>query len=174
VEAEVRSVPVLLPTARFISAAVAYSRGAIDEALVAATEAVRLLSEQPIEEWEELTHLTLIETLLAADQEAEANKALEAAFTKICDRARKITRAEHRHAYLERIPEVNRIVDLARDRLGKSLPFFAALPLKRPPTKQSSDAIPAVTVPPPTKQSSDSIHAVTAPTAPPKSDKPEK
>ncbi len=147
VEAEVRSVPVLLPTARFISAAVAYSRGAIDEALVAATEAVRLLSEQPIEEWEELTHLTLIETLLAAEQEAEANKALEAAFSKICDRARKITRAEHRHAYLERIPEVNRIVDLARERLGKSLPFFAALPLKRPPTKPSSDGIPAVTAP---------------------------
>ncbi len=121
----------------------------IDEALVAATEAVRLLSEQPIEEWEELTHLTLIETLLAAEQDAEANKALEVAFAKICDRARKITRAEHRHAYLERIPEVNRIVELARERLGKSLPFFAALPLKRPPTKTSasSDANPAVAGP---------------------------
>lgn len=142
VEAEVRSVPVLLPTARFISAAVAYSRGAIEEALVAATEAVRLLNEQPIEEWEELTHLTLIETLLAADQETEANKALEVAFSRICDRARKISRAEHRHAYLERIPEVSRIVDLARERLGKSLPFFAALPLKRPPKPAAPPAVP--------------------------------
>jgi hypothetical protein len=121
VEAEVRQLPALLPTARFVSAAVSYSRGEIGEALGLAQEAV------------ELTHLTLIETLFAVDDDGGADSALEAAFSAICDRARKIARVEHRNAYLERIPEVARIVDLAKERLGKSLPFFNSLPLRPPP-----------------------------------------
>lgn len=133
VEAEVRSVPVLLPTSKFLSAAVAYSRGSLEEALDLAKDAVRLLQDNPVEEWEELTYLTLIETSIALGAEAEANQVLESAFQSICDRARKIARSEHRHAYLERIPEVNRLVTFARERLGKNLPFFAALPLKPPP-----------------------------------------
>jgi hypothetical protein len=133
VEAEVRQLPALLPTARFVSAAVSYSRGEIGEALGLAQEAVELTRANPVEEWEELTHLTLIETLFAVDDDGGADSALEAAFSAICDRARKIARVEHRNAYLERIPEVARIVDLAKERLGKSLPFFNSLPLRPPP-----------------------------------------
>lgn len=134
VNAEVRNIPVLLPTARFVAAAVAYSRGELEDALVLSRDAVELLKKQPVEEWEELTHLTLIESLLGfEDQELEANRRIDAAFSMVVERARKIGRAEHRHAYLERIPEVNRIIELAHERLGKNLPFFASLPLKPPP-----------------------------------------
>lgn len=133
VEAEVRQMPALLPTARFVSAAVSYSRGEIGEALGLAQEAIELTRSNPVEEWEELTHLTLIETLFAVDDDSGADSALETAFVAICDRARKIARAEHRNAYLERIPEVARIVDLAKERLSKSLPFFNSLPLRPPP-----------------------------------------
>ncbi len=133
VEAEVRAVPALSAVSRFLSAAVAYSRGAVDDALAHARAALEIHQRMPMEEWEELTHLTLIETLHVKGDAAEANKALENAFQAVCDRARKIQRPEHRTAYLERIPEVERIVSMARTRLGKSLPFFAALPLKPPP-----------------------------------------
>ncbi|MFO0555593.1 MAG: AAA family ATPase [Polyangiaceae bacterium] len=136
VEAEVRAVPVLAPTAKFVAAAVAYSRGELDEALVLAREAVELTRTSPVEEWEELTHLTLIETLYANEEDAAADAALEIAFTLVCDRARKISRAEHRNAYLERIPEVHGIVELARERRGRNLPFFAALPLRPPPSSR--------------------------------------
>ncbi len=168
VEAEVRSVPVLSPTARFICAAVAYSRGALEEAIALSGDAVRLLAEQPMEEWEELTHLTLIESLIADEQDEQANLALDAGFTLVCERARKISRAEHRHAYLERIPEVFRIIELARERLGKSLPFFAALPLK-PPPRPPSDSLPGErSLPPPRPEAakSDGPKAET-PSAPP-------
>jgi tetratricopeptide (TPR) repeat protein len=150
VEAEVRSVPVLLPTSKFVSAAVTYSRGATEEALELAMEAVKLLKDQPVEEWEELTHLTLIETQLALEDDAAANHAIEEAFSLVCERARKITRTEHRNAYLERIPEVCRIVELAKERLGKSLPFFAALPLRPPPGNATTRPGAMSTVPPPT------------------------
>ncbi len=133
VEAEVRAVPVLVPTSKFVAAAVAYSRGSLEEALELAREAVRLLEVQPVEEWEELTYLTLIETLIALEHDEEADRVIDKAFTSICNRARKISRAEHRHAYLERIPEVYRIIELARERLKKSLPFFASLPSKSDP-----------------------------------------
>ncbi|NUP12674.1 MAG: protein kinase [Polyangiaceae bacterium] len=155
VEAEVRGVPVLLPTSKFVSAAVAYSRGAMDEALELAREAVKLMQERPVEEWEELTYLTLIETLFVFDRDADADRVIETAFSAICDRARKISRAEHRNAYLERIPEVARIAELARERLAKTLPFFAALPLKRPPAPSTSPPTlkpqaPSTSPPPPT------------------------
>lgn len=149
VEAEVRSIPVLVPTSKFVSAAIAYSRGALEDALELARDAVALTQNRPVEEWEELTHLTLIETFAALEDDASADRATEAAFSAICERARKITRSEHRHAYLDRIPEVARIVDLARERLGKNLPFFASLPLKPPPPSGSKPVPPPVAVPPP-------------------------
>lgn len=133
VQAEARTLPALATAAKFITAAVAYSRGQLQEARDTATSAIAALATVPMEEWEELLYLTLVETHLALGENEAADKVLDAAFTGVCDRARKIARTDHRNAYLDRIPEVGRIVSLAKTRLGRTLPFFASIPLKPPP-----------------------------------------
>ncbi len=133
VQAEVRALPSLATTSKFLCAAVALARGQLQEARELATGAVAALATVPMEEFDELLYLTLVETHIALGSEGEADTALEAGFTLLCDRARKIARVEHRNAYLDRLPEVRRLVELAKTRLGKSLPFFAAIPLRPPP-----------------------------------------
>jgi tetratricopeptide (TPR) repeat protein len=134
VQAEVRNLPALATTAKVLGAAVAFSRGQLDDAATLARDAITAVAKEPLEEWEELLYLTHVETVLAKGApKEEADQAIEQAFSVVCERARKIGRTEHRNAYLERLPEVRRIVEIAREKLGKSLPFFASLPLKPPP-----------------------------------------
>jgi hypothetical protein len=133
VQAEARALPALATSAKFITAAVAYSRGQLQDARDSAQSAVDALATVPMEEWEELLYLTLVETQLAMGDGAAADRALEGAFNCVCDRARRIARPEHRNAYLDRTPEVRRIVELAKTRLNKTLPFFNAILLKPPP-----------------------------------------
>jgi tetratricopeptide (TPR) repeat protein len=137
VQAEARTLPALATSAKFITAAVAYSRGQLQDAREQASSAVASLATVPMEEWEELLYLTLVETHLALGENAEADKVLEAAFNCVCERARRIARTEHRNAYLDRMPEVGRIVSLARTRIGKTLPFFNTIGLKPPPKPAS-------------------------------------
>lgn len=133
VEAEVRGLEALRPTGCFLLARVALARHDHARAAEHARRAIELVERTPVEEWEELTHLTLVEAELALGHVDRAHAALDAAFLVVCDHARRIPRLEQRNSYLGRVPEVREIVTLARERLGRSLPFFAALPPLRPP-----------------------------------------
>ncbi|MFO0619631.1 MAG: protein kinase [Polyangiaceae bacterium] len=128
-----RPMPVLSATAAFTTAQVhaALARlaagtpneaAARDLALVSALEAHNKMVAMPVEEWEEATHLTLVDAFLLRGDDLNANRALEAAFRSVHHRTRQIARAEHRDLYTQRIPEIARILTLARDRLGLTLP----------------------------------------------------
>ncbi len=133
VEAEVRGLEALRPTGCFLLARVALARHDHARAAAHARRAIELVERTPVEEWEELTHLTLVEAELALGNVDAAHAALDAAFMVVCEHARRVPRLEQRNSYLGRVPEVREIVTLARERLGRSLPFFAALPPLRPP-----------------------------------------
>jgi tetratricopeptide (TPR) repeat protein len=119
---ESRAVPSLYHGALFVMARVQLARRYLESALEAAREVDRRLSAGPVEEWEEAMRLTLIEALIAVDRKEEADAALDAAFRALVAHASAIGRMDHRAAFLTRNEEVRRILDLARDRLGRSLP----------------------------------------------------
>jgi tetratricopeptide (TPR) repeat protein len=121
---EARPHVAILPQARFALARVQLARRAIDAAVETAREAAHAIDGMPVEEWEEAIRLTLVEALLAAGEIEEADHALDMAFRLVISRARAIRRPEHRAAFLRRIAETARIVDLARERLGRQLPPF--------------------------------------------------
>jgi tetratricopeptide (TPR) repeat protein len=121
---ETRLNPGLYVTALFTLARAQLARGAIEAALEAAREANARLAAGPVEEWEEYMRLVLVEALLVADEPDEANAVLDGAFRALVDRARRIRRPEHRQAFLGRVMEVRRLVELARERLGYALPAF--------------------------------------------------
>jgi serine/threonine protein kinase/tetratricopeptide (TPR) repeat protein len=123
---ETRSQPSLQVTASFALARVQLARRAIEAALEAGRDANERLASGPVEEWEEYTRLTYVETLLAAGREAEASAVLEAAFHALVKSASSIRRTDHRTAFLTRTEEVRRLVELAKERLGLSLPVGPA------------------------------------------------
>src|SRR5262249_32525602 len=98
---------------------------AFDAALEAAREASEPLSSGPVEEWAEFIRLTVVEALIALERHEEANRALETAFEQLIAQARSIRRPDHRRAFLSRNEEIARLVELARDRLGRTLPNFS-------------------------------------------------
>ncbi len=120
VESETRSHTALYPEALFALSRVQLARRVLDGALESATEANRRLEAGPIEEWDDFIRLTQIEVLTACGRQDEADAYLEKAFRAVVERARAITRPEHRAAFLGRNEEVNRILELARDRLGRA------------------------------------------------------
>jgi hypothetical protein len=95
------------------------ARRVLDGALESATEANRRLEAGPTEEWDDFIRLTRIEILNASGRQQEADAHLEAAFDAVVERARAIQRPEHRDAFLTRNEEINHILQLARDRLGR-------------------------------------------------------
>jgi tetratricopeptide (TPR) repeat protein len=119
---ETRTIPGLYTTAVFVLGKVQMARRYLESALELCRESVQRLESLPVEEWEEATRLTLAETLLAIGHDQEADLVLDAAFAAVVKHAGAIARADHRHAYLTRVEEVRRIVDLGRDRLGRVLP----------------------------------------------------
>jgi tetratricopeptide (TPR) repeat protein len=120
VESETRSHTALYPEALFALSRVQLARRVLDGALESASEANRRLEAGPIEEWDDFIRLTLIEVLTACGRQQEADAYLERAFHAVVDRARAITRPDHRAAFLGRNEEINRILELARDRLGRA------------------------------------------------------
>jgi tetratricopeptide (TPR) repeat protein len=121
---EARPHAAVLPQASFALARVQLARRAIDAAVETARDAAHAIETVAVEEWEEAIRLTLVEALLAAGEVDEADHALDMAFRGVIARARAIRRPEHRASFLRRIAETARIVDLARERLGRQLPPF--------------------------------------------------
>jgi tetratricopeptide (TPR) repeat protein len=108
----------------FTLARVQLARGAVEAAIELARDACQYLASGPVEEWEELCRLVLVQALLHADEPDEADQVLGTAFDAIVARAHRIKRPDHRQAYLGRNAEVVELVQLAQARLGRTLPQF--------------------------------------------------
>ncbi|HRI70625.1 MAG TPA: AAA family ATPase, partial [Polyangium sp.] len=119
---ETRAQPALQILAIFALSRVQLARRAIPAALETARDANTRLAAAPVEEWEELIRLTLIEALLANGDEQEANDVLGAAFTALTERVLSIRYPHHRDAFVRRNEEVYRIAELAYHRLGRYFP----------------------------------------------------
>jgi len=138
---DVGSVPALAPVAAFLAAHVHLSIGrtvqgqagrpSLERALAHALDFVRLLEQTPVEEWEELARLTLVDGHLRLGHHAEADAALHVAHARVVDRARMMRLVPHRQAYFERVPEIRATVALAEQRLGLGLPSFGPPALPR-------------------------------------------
>ncbi len=121
---EARTNPGLYLVALFVLAKVQLARRYLESALEAAREVNQRLAAGPVEEWDEYMRLTLVEALVALDRRQEADLALDGAFRSVLEHASAIGRGDHRRAFLTRNEEVRRIVELARERLGRGLPEF--------------------------------------------------
>jgi tetratricopeptide (TPR) repeat protein len=130
---ETRAHPGLYTTALFALSRVQLARRELTGAIETGRECEKRLAEAPVEEWEEGIRLTLVLALLEANHDREANTVLERAFSALVDRARGITNPAHRHSFLTRNDEARQIIELAKARLGKSIPNFAP-PLHRRPS----------------------------------------
>lgn len=117
--------PALQLAAFFVLARAQLARRAYGPALGAAREAYRRLAAGPAEEWEEYIYLTLVETLIAAGRPTEADVALEEAYRALQERIQGIRHPYQRGAFLRRNDEVDRLLQLARERLGLTLPIDA-------------------------------------------------
>jgi len=148
---ETRTNPSLYWAGLFVMSRVQLARRYLDSAVDAAREVDKRLTAGPVEEWDEYMRLTLIEALLALDQKAEADAALDRAFRVVVDHAAAIGRLDHRRAFLTRNEEVRRIVELARERLGRSLPEIAE-PRRDPPPPAPPVAPPGAPPVPPTRK----------------------
>jgi tetratricopeptide (TPR) repeat protein len=112
-----------------VLAQVQLARRAVDSALAACEEALeRLGAVGSIEEGEEWLRLVYVEALLSAGRGEEADKALRAAHACVMGRCAQLGRQEHRDAFLSRLYECRRIVDLAVERLGLPPPAIASAP----------------------------------------------
>jgi tetratricopeptide (TPR) repeat protein len=119
---ETQSLPALHTIALFVLAKVQLARRYLESALELSREVSQRLAALPVEEWEEYMRLNFVETLLAMGMEGEADAVLDGAFRAVSAHAAAIGRGDHRHAFLHRLEEVRRIVELARERLGRMLP----------------------------------------------------
>ncbi|EYF02811.1 Hypothetical protein CAP_6546 [Chondromyces apiculatus DSM 436] len=126
--------PALQVTAWFTLARAQLTRRAYEGALVAAREAYQRLAGGPIEEWEEYTRLTLVEALIATGHLTEADAILDEAFHILLERAKRIHNPYQRSAFLRRNDEIDRLLHLARERLGRTLPPLDATADQRTPT----------------------------------------
>jgi len=117
---ETRTQPALQSIAIFALSRVQLARRAVDAAIELARDANGRLDAAPVEEWEEMIRLTLIEALLTVGETEEADAALDQAFRALKERVRNIRQAHHRDAFVRRNEEVYRIVQLAYHRLGLS------------------------------------------------------
>ncbi|MGK3982432.1 protein kinase [Sorangium sp. So ce136] len=124
--------------ASFALARVQLARRELKAAVDAAREASRHLEGGPIEEWNDAIRLTLVEALLATGDEAAGNAALDAAFTALAARVEALRDPRHREAFLRGSDDIGRLIALARERLGRSLPASSAP--QRAPTSRMEPA----------------------------------
>ncbi|XXX81293.1 protein kinase [Sorangium sp. So ce134] len=139
-EETARHATALQAMASFALARVQLARRELRDAVLAAREAARHLEGGPIEEWNDAIRLTLVEALLATGEEREAHAALEAAFTALCARVEALRDPRHREAFLHGSDDVGRLIALARERLGRSLPASAAPHAADPSAKRPAAA----------------------------------
>lgn len=119
---EARSILPLQVTAAFVSAHVLLARRELEAAVEAARDANQRLAMGPVEEWEEYMRATLVDALYATGRDEEGDAVLDVAFRSLLARARGIRDPRYRHMFLTRHEEVQRIVALAHQRLGRALP----------------------------------------------------
>ncbi|WP_437593401.1 serine/threonine-protein kinase [Sorangium sp. So ce1000] len=131
--------------ASFALARVQLARRELRAAVDAAREASRHLAGGPVEEWSDAIRLTLVEALLAMGEEREANAALDAAFSALAARVEVLRDPRHRDALLRGNDDVGRLIALARERLGRSLPASSAprSPQAADPSAQRAAAAPS-------------------------------
>jgi len=87
-----------------------------------------------MEEGEEALRMVQVELLLALGKEDEASRALRSAYDRVMSRCMKMSLKEHRDAYLSKLFECRRIIDLASDRLSLTRPFALSI---RPPSNSN-------------------------------------
>jgi tetratricopeptide (TPR) repeat protein len=88
----------------------------------------KLAAVGTVEEGEEMLRLTYVEVLLALGRVAEGDEALRVAYECVIQRCKRMSSQQHRDAYLSRLYECRRIVDLAVNRLGLPAPTVATAP----------------------------------------------
>ncbi|MEJ7732647.1 MAG: AAA family ATPase [Polyangiaceae bacterium] len=96
-------------------AQVKLARRSVGEALEAARDALELLERLGgLDEGEALVRLSHAEALAAAGQSDPARRAIAVAHRRLMERAARISDAEWRRSFLERVPENARTIQLAR------------------------------------------------------------
>lgn len=101
--------------------------GHAESALARCNEALGTLSILgSMEEGEEWLRLMQVELLIELGRDDDADLAIRDAYDCLMDRYRRMSEQAHRDAYLSRLQECKRIVDLASDRLSLTRPM--ALP----------------------------------------------
>jgi len=99
-----------------------------EAALQRCTEAlVRISSLGAVEEGEEGLHLTRLVVLLDLGREKEADIAAREAFECVRHRCARLTRRDHRKAYLANIYECRKIIEIASKRLALGQPVVKLL-----------------------------------------------
>ncbi|WP_437746611.1 protein kinase [Sorangium sp. So ce1504] len=129
--------------ASFAMARVQLARRELRAAVDAAREASRHLAGGPIEEWSDAIRVTLVEALLAIGDEREANAALDAAFSALAARVEALRDPRQRDAFLRGNDDVGRLIALARERLGRSLPSTSRPPHAADPSAQRAAGAPS-------------------------------
>jgi tetratricopeptide (TPR) repeat protein len=110
------SVPPLRASSAAALARALLSQGRIEEASVAADEAMRLLHELGgIEEYEALARLVHVDVLAARGQAAEAGHALQAACDRLLTRAARIKDLSLRESFMNRVADNARTLRLGRE-----------------------------------------------------------
>ena len=133
--------PVSYVEATAVLGQVHLARRDVNAALEACEEALyRLQAVESMEEGEEMLRLTYVESLLELGRTDDAMVALRDAYDSVMGRAERMSLRDHRDAFLSRLYECRRIVDLAASMLGAPRPSIASSP---PPP-----AVPRHSVPP--------------------------
>ena len=127
---ETQQNPGLYTVALFVLARVQLARRYLESALELARDANQRLAAGPVEEWDEYVRLTMIDALFALGYHADADAVIDAAFRAVVAHAAAIARSDQRQAFLTRVEEVRRIVELAGERLGRALPDFPDRPAR--------------------------------------------
>jgi tetratricopeptide (TPR) repeat protein len=126
VRTEAAQHPVSFVDATAVLGQVALARRDLQEAQHACEEALAGLADvASMQEGEEMLRLTYVETLLALGHPEVADAALLEAHSCVIQRAGQMSKPNHRDAFLSRLYECRRILDLAQQRLGFEHPVVA-------------------------------------------------
>jgi tetratricopeptide (TPR) repeat protein len=110
--------PTALPSSLATQAMVRLARGDARGAREAALRAVELMRAHKVEEGEAYVRLAYVEALLAAGEGDAARHELQAAATRVRERAERIADEKLRASFAERIPEHARLEELAGKLVG--------------------------------------------------------
>lgn len=127
--ADATSHPITLIEATGVLAEVQLARRDFAACLAACEDALsRLAAVGSVEEGEEMLRLTYVEVLLALGRDEEADQAIRSAYDCVIQRCKRMSSQQHRDAYLSRLYECRRIIDLSVARLSLPAPTVATAP----------------------------------------------